>query len=157
MSAYPNISQKRAIHEIIRRMINQQVTDFLANTSELIAAANPATRADITQRKEPLVGFSDEMKTMNQELKQFLRKNLYRHYRVHRMTAKAAIIIRSLFDAFLNDPLLLPPKQQQHVSQLETDNADSGRARGIADYIAGMTDRYAIREYERIFNATELT
>jgi len=76
---------------------------------------------------------------------------------VHRMTAKAAIIIRGLFDAFLNDPLLLPPEQQQHVKQLEADDADSGRARGIADYIAGMTDRYAIREYERIFNATELT
>jgi dGTPase len=157
MSAYPNISEKRAIHEIIRRMINLQVTDFLQSSSERITAANPATRDDVTQLSEPLVGFSDEMKKMNQELKQFLRQNLYRHYRVHRMTAKAAIIIRSLFDAFLNDPLLLPPEQQQHVKLLESENADTGRARGIADYIAGMTDRYAIREYERIFSATELT
>ena len=161
MSAYPNISEKRAIHEIIRRMINHQVTDFLQNSSERIRAANPASREDVTQQSEPLVGFSNEMQAMNLELKQFLRKNLYRHYRVHRMTAKAAIIIRSLFDAFLNDPLLLPPEQQRHVNLLENtldnNNTDLGRARGIADYIAGMTDRYAIREYERIFNATELT
>ena len=157
MSAYPNIPEKRAIHEIIRRMINHQVTDFLHSTRERINATNPASRDDITQLTEPLVGFSSEMKTMNQELKQLLRKNLYRHYRVHRMTAKAAIIIRSLFDAFLNDPLLLPPEQQQHLSLLENNNADSGRARSIADYIAGMTDRYAIREYERIFSAAELT
>lgn len=157
MTKYPKISEKRAIHEIIRRMINHQVTDFLHNTSKLIDAANPASRNDITQHSEPLVGFSDEMKIMNLELKQFLRNNLYRHYRVHRMTAKAAIIIRSLFDAFLNDPLLLPPEQQKHVEHLNEADKDSGRARGIADYIAGMTDRYAIREYERIFNATELT
>lgn len=157
MSTYQNIPQKRAIHEIIRRMINQQVTDLLQNSSEHISAINPTTREDITQLSEPLIGFSDEMKNKNQELKQFLRNNLYRHYRVHRMTAKAAIILRSLFDAFLNDPLLLPPKQQQHVRLLEETEADNGRARAIADYIAGMTDRYAIREYERIFNATELT
>ncbi|HEC20356.1 MAG TPA: deoxyguanosinetriphosphate triphosphohydrolase [Gammaproteobacteria bacterium] len=156
-SAYPRISEKRAIHEIIRRMINQQVTDFLENTTARIAQAGPTSRDDITRLSEPLVGFSAEMKTMNQELKQFLRHNLYRHYRVHRMTAKAAIIIRGLFEAFFNDPLLLPPEQQHHVARLHSDQGDAGRARGIADYIAGMTDRYAIREYERIFNATELT
>jgi dGTPase len=157
MSTYTNIPEKRAIHEIIRRMINLQVTDFLESSSARIKAANPTSRDDVTRLNKPLVGFSDEMKTMNQELKQFLHKNLYRHYRVHRMTAKAAIIIRSLFDAFHNDPLLLPPEQQHHVQLLENDDTDNGRARGIADYIAGMTDRYAIREYERIFSATELT
>ena len=131
-------------------------TDVRRATQRIHQAA-PRTRDDITSQKETLVGFSDEMASKNRELKQFLRLNLYRHYRVHRMTAKAAIIIRSLFDAFFNDPLLLPPEQQAHVSKLEAVHNDSGRARGIADYIAGMTDRYAIREYERIFNATELT
>jgi dGTPase len=157
MNKYPDLPQKRATHEIIRRMINSQVTDFLNTTTQRIHQAAPRTRDDITSQKETLVGFSDEMASKNRELKQFLRLNLYRHYRVHRMTAKAAIIIRSLFDAFFNDPLLLPPEQQAHVSKLEAVHNDSGRARGIADYIAGMTDRYAIREYERIFNATELT
>lgn len=157
MKKYPDISEKRAVHEIIRRMINQQVSDFLSTSSQLLHDANVQTREDITQRSQPLVGYSDEMRAMNLELKQFLHRNLYRHYRVHRMTVKAAIIIRSLFDAFLNDPLLLPPEQQQHVKILEAKNNRAGRARSIADYIAGMTDRYAIREYERIFNATELT
>jgi dGTPase len=157
MKKYPDLSPKRAIHEIIRRMINSQVTDFLNTTQERIQQVAPSTRDDITRHKETLVGFSDNMAEINQELKQFLRHNLYRHYRVHRMTAKAAIIIRSLFDAFFNDPLLLPPEQQANVGKLEAAHGDSGRARSIADYIAGMTDRYAIREYERIFNATELT
>ena len=154
---YPHISEKRAVHEIIRRMINQQVSDFLSTSTQLLNDANVQTREDVTQHSQPLVGYSDEMCSMNHELKQFLHRNLYRHYRVHRMTVKAAIIIRSLFDAFLNDPLLLPPEQQLHVKTLENKDQDDGRARGIADYIAGMTDRYAIREYERIFNATELT
>jgi len=154
---YPGISEKRAVHEIIRRMINRQVSDFLNTSTRLLDDAKPQSREDVTQHQQPLVGFSDEMRTMNHELKQFLHRNLYRHYRVHRMTSKAAIIIRSLFDAFINDPLLLPPEQQQHVKILETKDHDTGRARSIADYIAGMTDRYAIREYERIFNATELT
>ncbi len=157
MKKYPNIPEKRAIHEIIRRMINQQVSDFLQTSSQQLIDARPQSRDDIIQHHEPLVGFSDDMRDMNQELKQFLRKNLYRHYRVHRMTAKAAIIIRSLFDAFLNDPLLLPPEQQQHLTLLKNKDPDTGSARAIADYIAGMTDRYAIREYERIFNASELT
>lgn len=154
---YPDISEKRAIHEIIRRMINRQVCDFLDSSTQRLNDANPQTREDITRHPQELVGFSDEMRSMNHELKQFLHRNLYRHYRVHRMTAKAAIIIRSLFDAFLSDPLLLPPEQQQNVKALEEKAPDTGRARSIADYIAGMTDRYAIREYERIFNATELT
>lgn len=157
MEKYPNIPEKRAIHEIIRRMINQQVSDFLKTSSQQLADAKPQTRDDVTQHSQALVGFSDDMRSMNQELKQFLRQNLYRHYRVHRMTAKAAIIIRSLFDAFLSDPLLLPPEQQQHLKLLKNSDPDTGSARAIADYIAGMTDRYAIREYERIFNASELT
>lgn len=154
---YPDISEKRAVHETIRRMINRQVSDFLNTSTQLLNDAKVQTREDITTHSQSLVGYSEEMREMNLELKQFLHRNLYRHYRVHRMTVKAAIIIRSLFDAFLNDPLLLPPEQQQHVKVLENKSNRTGRARGIADYIAGMTDRYAIREYERIFNATELT
>ncbi len=157
MAAYPKLSEKRATHEIIRRMINCQVTDFLATTTQRLVEVNPSAREDVLKQPEPLVGFSEGMRLMNLELKQFLRDNLYRHYRVHRMSAKAANIIRSLFDAFINDPRLLPPEQQKHVLSLKQDIGDAGCARAIADYIAGMTDRYAIREYERIFNATELT
>jgi dGTPase len=157
MSAYPKLNEKRATHEIIRRMINTQVTDFLNTTGERLRSVNPTSREDILTHPEPLVAYSEDMRKMNLELKQFLRTNLYRHYRVHRMSAKARIIIRSLFEAFLNDPQLLPPEQQNSVRKLESTNGESGRARSIADYVAGMTDRFAIREYERIFNATKLT
>ena len=138
-------------------MINHQVTDFLTTTSEHLSKAKPTCREDIVTHPEPLASFSDEMRAMNIELKQFLRINLYRHYRVHRMSAKARNIIQSLFDAFINDPQLLPPEQQQGLHKLESSDGDTGRARSIADYIAGMTDRFAIREYGRIFNAAELT
>ena len=157
MTAHPGLTEKRALHETIRRIINLQVTDFIGNTVELIRVANPQCREDVLKQPHTLAGFSEEMRAMNLELKQFLRTQLYKHYRVHRMSVKAALIIRSLFNAFMDDPLLLPPDQQDQVKTLEGSGGDKGRARAIADYIAGMTDRYAIREYERIFNVTKLT
>jgi dGTPase len=157
MTAYPGLPARRAIHEIIRRMINRQVSDFISATDEKLATAKPQCRDDICAQPEPIAGFSEPMAAMNLELKQFLRKNLYRHYRVHRMTSKAGTIIRTLFEAFMNDPQLLPPEQQQRVTKLEQATGANGRARAIADYLAGMTDRYVIREHQRIFNASELT
>jgi dGTPase len=157
MASYPSLSEKRAIHEIIRRMINLQVTDFITNTRAQIHTANPQSRADVQQQPHALAGFGDDMRTMNLELKQFLRNNLYKHYRVHRMSAKATRIIRALFEVFMETPLLLPPDQQRQVKVLEDISGDSGRARAVADYIAGMTDRYAINEHERIFNVARLT
>ena len=155
MSAYPKLTEKRATHEIIRRIINVQVTDLLATTNKLLKKANPASRNDVLTHLEPLVGYSDKMLTMNLELKKFLRNNLYRHHRVDNMSAKAKNIIHTLFDALINDPELLPPERQKNVRELEESDGDMGRARGIADYIAGMTDRFAISEHTRIFNNTE--
>jgi dGTPase len=92
------------------------------------------------------------MREQNLELKRFLRGNLYRHYRVHRMTAKASRTITALFNAFIDDPRLMPDEAREKARQLEEQQGDAGRARAVADYIAGMTDRYAIAEYERTFN-----
>ena len=103
------------------------------------------------------MSFSDGMKERNLELKRFLREHLYRHYRVHRMSAKAARVIRGLFVAFHDDPRLMPEEAQQNVNRLKDQSGPSGQARAVADYIAGMTDRYAIREYARIYNPGELT
>ncbi len=157
MATYPSLQRRRAIHEIIRRMINRQVSDLIETTREHLAAAAPQSRNDILDQPAPLAGFSKPMQTMNRELKQFLRNHLYRHYRVHRMTSKARSIIRALFDSFLDDPLLLPPEAQHKAAELEAETGISGRARAVADYIAGMTDRYAIQEYERIFTPAKLT
>jgi dGTPase len=91
------------------------------------------------------------------ELKRFLRANLYRHYRVHRMTLKAARIVEALFNVFSDDARLLPRAARDHMAALEEADGAAGRGRAIADYIAGMTDRFAIAEHERIFNASTLT
>ncbi len=97
------------------------------------------------------------MLALNRELKQFLRQRLYRHYRVTRMSVKAARVISELFEAFKGDPGLLPPEAQQHAERAAAEKGEAGRARVIADYIAGMTDRYAIAEHQRLFDPMHTT
>ena len=154
---YTRINGRQLVYEIIRRMINRQVVDLVELSTARLEKYNPADIDAVRQHSEPLILFSEEMQQGNRELKQFLRSELYRHYRVHRMTAKASRIISALFDAFINDPGLLNPEHQQYIKTAEKDLGEKGRARCVADYIAGMTDRYAITEYRRIFDPDELT
>ncbi|NOR42858.1 MAG: deoxyguanosinetriphosphate triphosphohydrolase [Gammaproteobacteria bacterium] len=154
---YPGLDDKKLLHEIIRRMINVMVVDLIDTSRENIANAKLNSISDVRNQKHAIMSFSTEMNDKKLELKQFLRKNLYQHYRVHRMTKKAANVIDSLFEAFLEDPNILPTEAIQHCNILKERNGDKGLARGIADYIAGMTDRYAIIEYERIFNPRQLS
>jgi dGTPase len=155
--AYPGLNERKLIHEIIRRMINVMVVDLIDTSRANILQAAPASGVDIREQAQPLMAFSEHMQNLKLELKQFLRHNLYQHYRVHRMTLKAENVIQSLFDAFINDPKLLPPEALLHCKQLIVDDSDEDMARGIADYIAGMTDRFAIIEYERVFNPRQLS
>ncbi len=157
ISRYKNLSKRRTIHEVVRRMINAQVTDLIDTSLANIKKAAPASLDDIRQQKQPLIGFSEEMYAYNRELKRFLRKDLYQHYRVRRMSTKADRIIKSLFDIFIEDQRLLPPDYDGKVSLMEEREGEPGRARVVADYIAGMTDRYAIGEFERLFNPSQLT
>lgn len=145
---FPGIERRRRISEVIRRMINAQVTDILAESGRRLAVANPANLTDVAVAP-PLIAFSASMHTENQALKGFLRANLYRHYQVLRMTNKAHRIIGELFSAFMTDLRLLPPQYQDLA-------AAEGDARAVADYIAGMTDRYAMKEYQRLFSVGEL-
>jgi dGTPase len=143
---FPKLNDRRLIHETVRRMINSLVMDLTRQSQANIAHHHPQTIDDI--RKLPaLIGFSPEMQARQAELKRFLRKNLYQHYRVNRMSVKAKRIIRELFDVFMSDVTLMPSEYQ------DRSNEDSARA--VADYIAGMTDRYAIREYQRLFTVSE--
>lgn len=144
---FPALTGRRLIHETIRRMINAQVTDLLAETGRRIAEAKVGSLDDVHEAP-PLVGFSAAMHAENQQLKTFLRDHLYHHYQVQRMTTKARRIIADLFDAFHADPRLLPPQYQQMAA------ADKPRA--IADYVAGMTDRYAMKEHRRLFAIGEV-
>ena len=143
---YPKLEQKRLIHETIRRMINILVVDLCTQTTKNIEAINPKNINDIRQAHY-LASFSSGMSEKNLALKQFLRKNLYQHYKVNRMSAKAERIIRELFAVFFADIGLMPHEFQQH--------AKSDKARAVADYIAGMTDRFAIREHRRLFAVEE--
>jgi dGTPase len=97
------------------------------------------------------------MQQEHQALKRFLRENLYRHYRVHRMSIKAQRMVKELFEALYEDPHLLPPEHQARVRASERERGETGRARAVADYIAGMTDRFAILEYQKLFRPNELT
>lgn len=145
-SQYPQLHQRRIVHETVRRMINSLVTDLIKQTEKNIAAMNLQSLEDV--RTAPaLVAFSEPVRELSRELKSFLHAHLYRHYRVMRMSAKARRIIDDLFQAFMDDKRLLPPQFQEQ--------AKSDAARAVADYIAGMTDRYAIREHRRLFAVEE--
>jgi len=154
---YPDLDRKRTVHEIVRRIINDQVVDLITTSQAALQQENPATIDDVRLASETLIGFSPDMREQNLELKRFLRTHLYKHYRVHRMSAKAEKVISSLYTSFMNDIGLLPPDACDRTTRLEKQNGLDGKARGIADYIAGMTDRYALREYERLFDPASLT
>jgi dGTPase len=153
---HPALSERRTIHEVVRRMINCQVVDLTETSRAQLLATMPTDSDAARALSQPLIGFSAPMWQQNLALKQFLRRNLYQHYRVCRMTAKAEQIIRRLFAAFFDQPRLLPTEAGQKASQYEATAGEAGRARAIADYIAGMTDRYAIGEYQRLFDPSQL-
>jgi dGTPase len=134
------------VHETIRRMINTLVSDVIAQTEQNIQAHTLRNLDDVRQAPT-LLSFSAPMQELNRELKAFLRTHLYRHYRVMRMSSKANKIISELFQAFSSDARLLPPQFSQA--------AEINHLRAVADYVAGMTDRYAIREYRRLFVVEE--
>ncbi|MEE8055020.1 MAG: deoxyguanosinetriphosphate triphosphohydrolase [Gammaproteobacteria bacterium] len=154
---WPDLSKRRVVHEVIRRMINQQVSDLIENSQKNIEALNPADLEAVRSAERPLVTFSKEMRQRQLELKRFLHKHLYRHHHVHRMSVEAKAIISALFNAFMHNVDLLPADVRVTTLRLEREGGDeAGRARGVADYIAGMTDRYARIEYDRIVDPTAL-
>ncbi|RFB70978.1 MULTISPECIES: deoxyguanosinetriphosphate triphosphohydrolase [unclassified Herbaspirillum] len=149
---YPGITGRRAINETVRRMINTLIVDLIRTSQENIAAVSPRSIEDV-RNAAPLIAFSEPMQEEAAVLKRFLRQNLYRHYQVNRMTAKARRIIAELFQAFLSQPTLLPP---DYVIAEQDDEGRRRQARQVSDYIAGMTDRYAMREHRRLFMVEEL-
>jgi dGTPase len=146
---YPGLPGRRALYETIRLMITAMTADLVATSAALLADAAPSGIDDV-RSSAPLIRFSDTMRAETTALKRFLYANLYRHFKVNRMRVKASRIVRELFDAFMTDPVLLPPDYQVASGDVHK------QARKIADYIAGMTDRYAIREHKRIFSLDEL-
>ena len=152
---WPALAGRRVVHETIRAMINRQATDLLEASRAAIEAAHPGSPDDVRARRAPLIRFSTAMSAQHRELKQLLRRRLYHHYRVHRMSMKAQRIVKALFEIFFDDPRCLPHDTQQRLD--EQGGSEPERARAVADYVAGMTDRFAIAEYRRLFAVDTLT
>jgi dGTPase len=154
---YPQLAPRRKIHETIRRMINHVVTDLIETSQRQLSAAGVASIEDVRNHSDPLIGYSPAVVEQTRGLKRFLRQRLYAHYRVRRTSTKSVRIVRELFAAFQEDPRLLPHQDQERLRTTGAPDDPSVRARIIADYVAGMTDRYAIREHARLFSPAELT
>lgn len=145
---YPDLRGRRFIHETIRTMINHLIIDLIQTTQQHILEINPDNVDVVRHQHQALIRLSDTMAAQAAQLKQFLFNALYRHHTVMRMNSKAKHIIKKLFNAFMDDPRLLPADYQSDSIPYQ--------ARTIANYIAGMTDRYAIKEYQRLFNVNEI-
>ncbi len=135
-------------HRMIRQLIGLVVTDMIEATDQRLKESAVKSPLDIQKLKTNLVGFSEDMERRNRELKDFLYKNMYNHYRVVRMAVKAERVITDLFNAYKSEPAMLPETAHKSIDKRELE-------RTICDYIAGMTDRFAIEEHQKLFNPLE--
>ena len=147
---YPDLETHRLIFETVRRLIGRMIEDLLAETRRRADAASPASAEDVRRLGRPLVAFSEGLQADLMELRGFLGHNMYRHSRVKRMSGKAHRVVTDLFARYLNEPNCLPTDWQQ----LADARASERTARTVADFIAGMTDRFALAEHARLFGGT---
>jgi len=145
---YPQLDERRLIFEIIRRMINKVVTDLIDNTQQRIDTRAPQSIQDVREHAEPMAAFSEEVFAMHTALKRFLNKQLYRHEKVRAMTDEARSMVATLFDRYMAQPKQLPADFSRRAGAASAELPQ--KARVVADYIAGMTDRFAIAEYDRL-------
>jgi dGTPase len=154
---YPELGERRVVHETIRRMINYVVSDFIHTTQAQLELVQPRSIDEVRAHATPLAMLSAACFEEHLELKSFLREHVYRHYKVLRMTSKARRVLQQMFDAFFKDVCLMPTEHRDQALRAEQAAGVPGRARAVADYIAGMTDRYAILEHRRLFEPGERT
>ena len=148
--AYGDIEDERLMHEVVRRLISRMVNDLRKETIRRLREAKPANAADIRMLDAPVAAFSGAMRERERELKAFLFERMYRHHKVNRMSSKARRIVSDLFALFVAEPEILPEPWRERAQ-----GAGEARvARLVADYIAGMTDRFALMEHHRLFDAT---
>jgi len=139
------VDERLMRHQVVRRIINRCIRDLLETTRRQLEDSNIRSVEDVRRAGRRLVGYSGEMAARVRELKEFLFRNMYRHYRVVRMGDKAGRILRDLFQSFVTEPLQLPPHYQERIDR-------EGRHRVVCDYIAGMTDRFALDEHRKLFD-----
>jgi dGTPase len=154
---YPNLGERRLVHEVIRRMINYIATDLIQTTQANLDEARPCSMEEVRAQPKSLAALSETGREEHVELMMFLREHVYRHYKVLRMTKKARRVLTELFEAFFGDVNLMPPEHRDVALASEKEFGTDGRARAVADYIAGMTDRFAILEHGRLYDPTDRT
>ncbi|MFH0839452.1 MAG: deoxyguanosinetriphosphate triphosphohydrolase [Candidatus Omnitrophota bacterium] len=145
---YKGLSEEKSKYQIIRKLIDSQVTDSISESEKNIKRKNIKKSSDVKRLNKKVIRFSNEMFEKRKPLRQFLMNNLYQHYRIVRMSDKAIRFIKDLFDVYLTKPQQLPPKFQKRLKK-------EGSHRVICDYIASMTDRYALDEYKKFFEPYE--
>jgi dGTPase len=138
------------IHETIRGMINEVVTDLVETTRRNLQKSQPGSAADVRARSRPLVALSPGTLADHLALKRYLRRHLYRHEQVLDVTSRAQGMLKAVFQRFLADPKAMPKEHAARARASEAEDGDAGRARAVADYVAGMTDRYAFSAYRRL-------
>jgi dGTPase len=148
---FPDIDTSVHIHESVRRLIGLMVSDLIAETRQRIARFAPKSVDDVRRLGQPLAAFSPTMRQNDQALKAFLFQHMYRHYKVNRMASKARRVVKDLYALLVAEPQCLPPEWQG----LCDGGGGPATARAVADYIAGMTDRYALDEHRRLFDLQE--
>lgn len=156
LDTYGPLRGKQERHETLRRVMSTFVEDLTTTSSARIAAAGVTHIDQVRAQAQPLIAYSDALNAANHELKRFLRQQLYQHHQVYRVMAKAKRVIRDLFAALIDDVRLMPPEFCDAARTLEAARGLDGRALAVADYIAGMTDRYALDEHERLFDPRRL-
>jgi dGTPase len=148
LAAHPGIEHGRLVHETVRRVIDLMVTDLLSETARRLAEAGPGDADELRALGIPVVAFSEAMRDKDRALKAFLFERMYRHYRVNRMGSKVRRVVRDLFAHYLAEPNCLPDEWREQAAEADA----PATARLVADYIAGMTDRYALAEHHKLFD-----
>ncbi len=150
IAQYPGIERDRVISEAVRRLIGVWIGDLVAEFGRRAAAAKPMSADDVRSLDHPLAAFSEDIAERQKPLRKFLFERMYRHHKVNRMMSQARRIVRELFGLFMAEPETLPPPWRDRAKATGDDMTK--RARVVCDYIAGMTDTYAIDEHRRLFN-----
>jgi dGTPase len=150
VSRYPESPPRRQLYETIRRMVDHLVSDLIEQAARNIQDSKVDSIEAVRVQSKPLVALSDAVVEEHQELKRFLRTNLYNHPKVQDVMSEARATLKALFEAYMDDPARLPAEHQALAVRTESEEGEAGRARVIADYVAGMTDRFAFMERDRI-------
>ena len=150
VARYPESPPRRVLYETIRRMVDHLVTDVITQSQKNIVASSVDTIQAVRQYSRPLISLSEDVLSEHQELKRFLRTRLYNHPKVREVMDEAGTTLKGLFEAYMEEPSRLPPEHQTLVERAEAGGGRSAAARVVADYVAGMTDRFAYQERDKL-------